>query len=94
VTRAKQYNIDIIEPSLTTFLFTEFNDSHEFDNIHYWNEFNYNDSYFKKGVIQSGDKVEFWNKHPKQFCKKHPTVDSNRKIAKRIYNFLKDKNIF
>jgi hypothetical protein len=94
INRAKEYNIDVIEPSLTTFLFPQFNDSHEFDNIHYWNEFNYkDDSYFKKGVIQSGDKVEFWNKHPKQFCKRHPTVASNKKIAKRIYNYLKDKNI-
>ena len=90
--QAKHYNIGVIEPSITKWMFPNFKDN-DFDPTLYWLEYQYSCEHFKQGIIQSYDKIEFWNKHPKQFCKKHPTVDSNRKIAKRIYNYLKDKNI-
>jgi len=86
------YNIDVIEPSITKYLFPNFKDN-DFDPTLYWLEYQYSCEHFKKGVIQSYDKIEFWKKHPTDFCKRHPTVASNKKIAKRIYNYLKDKNI-
>lgn len=99
VTRAEKYNIDVLESSLTTFLFPSYNDSHEFDNIHYWNEFNYIngwngvDPYFKHGVMVSSDKIEFWREHKDLFCKHHPTLRCNEIISRRIIECLKDKNI-
>jgi len=90
--QATKYNIDVIEPSITKYLFPEFKDN-DFDPTLYWLEYQYSCEHFKKGVIQSYDKIEFWKKYPASFCKRHPTVASNKKIAKRIYNYLKDKNI-
>ena len=90
--QAKQYNIDVIEPSITKWMFPDFKDN-DFDPTLYWLEYQYSCEHFKQGIIQSHDKIEFWDNHPKMFIKKHPTVDSNRKIAKRIYDYLKDKNI-
>ena len=90
--QATKYNINVVETSITKYLFPEFKDN-DFDPTLYWLEYQYSCEHFKKGVIQSYDKIEFWKKYPASFCKRHPTVASNKKIAKRIYNYLKDKNI-
>ena len=34
--------------------------------------------------MQSYDKIQFWNTHTTEFCKKHPTVQSNKKIANKL----------
>ena len=62
-----------------------------FDPTVYWLEYQYKCDYFKKAVVQSYDKIQFWNTHTIEFCKKHPTVQSNKKIANRIYEYVTDK---
>ena len=69
---------------------TDFTDN-ILDTTVYWLEYQYKCDYFKKAVVQSYDKIQFWNTHTKEFCKKHPTVQSNKKIADRIYEYVTDK---
>ncbi len=88
--QAKKYNIAVLEPSITKWLYPNFVDN-DFDPTLYWLDYQYKDDYFKQGVIESYDKIEFWNSRPKDFCKKHPTVFTNKKIAERIYEYIKDK---
>ena len=90
--QAKKYNINVLEQSVTKWLMpkADFTDN-IFDPTVYWLEYQYKCDYFKKAVVQSYDKIEFWNSHIKQFCKKHPTVESNKKIANRIYEYVTDK---
>ena len=86
--QAVKYDIPVIEHSITNWLFPDFEDN-DFDPTLYWLEYQYSDEYFKQGVIESYDKIDFWNKRPKDFCKKHPTVYTNKKIANRIYEYIK-----
>ena len=90
--QAKKYNINILEQSVTKWLMPEadFTDN-IFDPTVYWLEYQYKCDYFKKAVVQSYDKIQFWNTHTIEFCKKHPTVQSNKKIANRIYEYVTDK---
>ena len=90
--QAKKYNINILEQSVTKWLMPEadFTDN-IFDPTVYWLEYQYKCDYFKKAVVQSYDKIQFWNTHTTEFCKKHPTVQSNKKIANRIYEYVTDK---
>ena len=90
--QAKKYNINVLEQSITKWLMPDANFTDNiFDPTVYWLEYQYKCDYFKKAVIGSYDKIEFWNKNVKEFCKKHPTVESNKKIAKRIYEYVTDK---
>jgi hypothetical protein len=98
--QAKKYNINVIEHSITKLLCPEFTD-HDFDPTTYWLEFQYASKksygltceYFKKGVLKSHGKIEVWKNKDGMFWKNHPTVASNKKIALRIYKYLRDKKI-
>ena len=92
----KAKDLNVIIHSITEWLNPEFTDS-EFDNTHYWLEsveptLYDSDDWFKQGVIKSADKIDFWNERP-EYYKNHPTVDTNKKIAKKIYDYLKDRTI-
>jgi hypothetical protein len=89
---AQAGDMNVIEPSITEWLYPDFRDN-DFDPTVYWLEYKYSCDYFKKSVIESHKKIEFWNERKTVFHKKHPTVHTNKKIAKRIYNYLKDKDI-
>ena len=92
----KANGIDIIEPSITEWLDSSFADT-VYDNTHYWLEsveptLYKDDDFFKRGVIESATKIDYWKAND-MYYKAHPTVKTNKKIAKRIYDYLKDKNI-
>lgn len=92
----KSNSINVIKPSITEWLYPEFTDT-IYDNTHYWLEFIepkiYNDdTFYKQGVIRSGEKIDFWKTHD-DFFKAHPTVSTNKKIAKMIKDYLTDKTI-
>ena len=90
----------MIERSITKWLCPNFTDS-DFDSTTYWLEFQYASKrsygrtceHFKNGVVTSHNKVDFWRRNDGIFYKNHPTVASNKKIAKRIYDYLKNKSI-
>ena len=88
--QANKYNINVLLPSITEWLFPQFTDN-GFDPTFYWLEYQYSCDFFKKGVVQSYDKIEFWKKHPEDFYKKHPTVKTNKILADKIYGYITDK---
>ena len=87
-----KHNLNVITPSITEWLYPNFKDN-DFEPTTYWLEYKYSCNYFKHAVIESHKKIEFWKAHNTVFHKKHPTVQTNIKIAKMIYNYLKDKDI-
>ena len=96
VDEQKANGIDIIEPSITEWLDDSFADT-VYDNTHYWLEsvkpsLYKNDDFFKRGVIESATKIDYWKSND-MYYKAHPTVKTNKKIAKRIYDYLRDRNI-
>ena len=96
--QARKCNINVIEHSITKWLCPEFVD-HDFDSTTYWLKFQYASKpigltceYFKKSIIKSYDKIDFWRRKGWKnglFYENHPTVVSNKKIAKRVYKYLK-----
>ena len=89
-------DINVIEHSITNWIDPKFNDS-VYDNTHWWlgriepNLYS-NDDFHKQGVIQSADKIDYWKKQSEYF-KNHPTVATNKRIAQRLHDYLKDKKI-
>ena len=89
-------DINVIEHSITNWIDPKFNDS-VYDNTHWWlgriepNLYS-NDDFHKQGVIQSADKIDYWKKQSEYF-KNHPTVATNKRIAQRLHDYLKDEKI-
>ena len=70
----------------------KFNDS-VYDNTHWWlgsiePGLYSNDDFYKQGVIQSADKIEYWKKKS-EYHRNHPTVATNKRIAQRLYDYIK-----
>ena len=82
--KAKQYGIPVVLPSITEWLHPEFKDN-DYDPTTYWLEYQYSCGDFKNAVIESHKKIKFWETHKNNFCKRHPTVGTNRKLIKEIF---------
>ncbi len=91
---AKEYNIDVILPSITSWLHLGFKDN-EYDTTTYWLEYQYDNKriscdHFKRGVTKSYDKMAFWRDHRDDFWKYHPTIATNKKLVKFIHEHIED----
>ena len=89
-------DLKVIEHSITTWIDQKFNDS-VYDTTHWWLDsveptLYSSDDFYKQGVIQCAEKVEYWA-NKSDYHRQHPTVATNKKIAKRLYDYLKDNFI-
>ena len=89
-------DLKVIEHSITTWIDQKFNDS-VYDTTHWWLDsveptLYSSDDFYKQGVIQSAQKVEFWA-NKSEYHRAHPTVATNKIIAKRLFDYLKDNKI-
>ena len=92
VDEIRSHDINVIEHSITTWIDPKFNDS-VYDTTHWWLDsvepkLYSSDEFYKQGVIDSAEKVEFWASQS-EYHRAHPTVATNKIIAKRLYDYLK-----